>query len=247
MLYIIRGRNKWLRLEESVQIALRTIQNVLYEIPGYEQAEKSGNRNEQVKIINDLVRRESRLVDYFIRAGLKSLMDYFIDPTGSHGLKKQESPRALLEFYSDKKGLNWFDRSQTSYVESWRMTEKNMWQMGEESVVRAIQAIEDVLYSIEGYKDAERLGNINEQLRLIGELKKRIGLQSYFYEQGLTGLMFRFFDPKGEYGISKKGSPVAVLEFYSRRKGLNWFDQTQSTYLTSDRKGNLIVMSRTAA
>ena len=69
----------------------------------------------------------------------------FMDPTGKNGLRKRSSPKSLLEFYSEKKGLNWFDRNQETYVQGWRIKENIRWT-GKDAIKIAIESIEDVLY-----------------------------------------------------------------------------------------------------
>ena len=216
---------------------------MLYKLPGYEQAEVTGNQNEQVRIINELATREPKLKEYFEKAGLGSLMSNLIDAIGKNGLKRRHSPKALLEFYSDKKGLNWFDRTQETYVQAWRIQVKNKWQRGEESAKLAIEAIEDILYQLPGYKEAERTNNRDEQIRIIRDLVIRERkLTNYFRNAGLDSLMKQLIDPSGRQGLRKRYSPKALLEFYSEMKRLVWFNQNQMSYLTTNMQGWLKVV-----
>src|SRR3989338_117171 len=238
--------HKWDLEEESIELALIAISNVLYTLPGYEKAEKGGNREEQVRIINQFITGEKSLADYFLNSNpalsLSSLMSNFIDPIGIVGIKKANSPKALLEFYSEKKGLKWFDRSQEPYVQGWRIREVNMWQRGEESAKLAIESIEDVLYTIPDYKKAEQTGNREEQIEIIASFANNIwNLTNYLSSNGLSPLMQGLLDPTGEMGLIARNSPEAVLRFYSQKKGFGWFDESYNARLTIDGKGRVIL------
>ena len=54
--------------------------------------------------------------DYFKSKGLGGLMSTLVDPGGKNGLKKLNSAWALLDFYSEQKGLKWFDWMQLPYL-----------------------------------------------------------------------------------------------------------------------------------
>ena len=58
------------------------------------------------------------------------------------------------------------------------------------------------------------------------------GLGKYFNSIGVPGLMRGVIDKDGIRGLRKMASPKALLEFYSYRKGLNWFDNDKPIYLT---------------
>ena len=241
------GLRKWKRGDESIERAINIVSSVLYELPGYKAAEQTGNRDEQVKIISQLIRQESKLQEYFYKNGLGSLMNSLIDPTGQQGLKKAGSPKALLEFYSGRKGLGWFDRTEDTYVQAWRIWENGKWQQGGRSVELGIEAIEDVLYELPGYKAAEQTGNRDEQVKIISQLiRQESKLQEYFYKNGLGSLMTRLIDPTGQQGLKKTGSPKALLEFYSDQKGLNLFNQNYSSYLDASPNGKLRVVYNAA-
>lgn len=240
--------HKWKNKSSLLDTGLRAIEEALYRISGYQEAEKTGNRNLQVNIINELIKSENKLKEYFENAGLRQLMDSLVDPTGEYGIRKHQSPKALLEFYSDKKGLNWFDRTQEKYVQAWRITENGMWQRGEQSVRLGIEAIEDVLYELPGYKEAERTNNRDMQMLIIGDLISRVGsLFYYFREKGLRRMMTSMLDPKGVYGLRKQNSPEALLKFYSERKGLKWFDRSQYPHIASYMGSRLKMVYKMAA
>ena len=80
---------KWNDSQNSVQTALTVIADALYKIPGYREAEITRNRDEQVRIINDLIKREDRLQEYFHEAGLGSLINSLIDESGRFALRKK--------------------------------------------------------------------------------------------------------------------------------------------------------------
>lgn len=232
LLIQIPRSKKWSLGEKSIELALLGIQNVLYTLPGYKNAEEAGNRAEQVRIINDFVLNEPRLADYFYNRGLRNMNVRLIDPTGETKLKRMSSTLAILKFYDRRKGLNWFDRTQRTYVQAWRIRSANMWQKGEESVKLALEAIQDVLFELPGYRVAEETENRAEQVRIINELLKREKqLQQYFLNHGLDSMMSQMVDPEGENGLKRDRSNRAVLEFYSRKKKLNWFNRTQDTYV----------------
>ena len=119
LLHNIPYLRKWKNGEESLDTAINAISEALYTLPGYKQAEQAGNREEQVRIVNKLIREENSLTQYFYDKGLSGLMGNLIDPSGKAGLKKSNSPKALLEFYSERKGLGWFDQNYSSFIESY--------------------------------------------------------------------------------------------------------------------------------
>ncbi len=246
LLHKIPYLRKWNKGQKSVEIALSAIGDILYRLPGYKNAEKTNNRDEQVMIINEWITKENGLVNYFNKKGLRGLMAMLIDQTGKLGLRKAYSPKALLEFYSERKGLNWFDRTKETYVQGWRFGERNMWQMGKESAQIGIEAIEDVLYTIPGYKNAEKTNNRKEQVKIINKLiikEKRLlmikekRLLDYFYKKGLRSLMSSSTTSK--LGLRKSGSIKSLLEFYSERKGLDWFNPNKLPYITYLGRGKL--------
>jgi hypothetical protein len=238
---------KWGRDDESMAFGTRAIQKVLYELPGYEKAEVSGDRQEQVRIINDFIDsfHQRPLLEYFIRKGLGSMMCNLYDPKGKKGLKRQHSPKALLEFYSGALDLGWFDRTQDTYVRAWRIRENGMWLRGEESAQLGTEAIEDVFWEIKGYKQAEQAKDRDNQLsvldRFFSETKP---LREYFWSKGLSGMMQKLYDPQGKQGLRRKRSVLALFEFYNCRKRLGWFDKTQSRHIGADRSGIIKVIYR---
>lgn len=212
----------------------------MYEIPGYRKAERSKNHDEEVDIINDFIRRETRLQKYFLDRGLTMVMRDIFKITGDVRYNKQESPKVILEFYAERKKLNWFDRTQNVYVQGWRIQENGMWGRGEESAQLGVQAIEDVLYLEPGFRVSEINGDRNEQLKIIRNLIAReSNLMRYFGNSGLWGMMKRLIDSSGKSGLRKQFSVKALLEFYSERKGLGWFDQSKSSFITGYKKNNL--------
>lgn len=221
------------------KIVLDSITKALYTIPGYEEAEKQG-RDAQVKAINDFIKEKPALSDYFQSKGLDRLMENYYDSTGINGFKRKKSARAVLEFYSEKYGLNWLDRTQDTYIHGWRIQEYPMWSRNEAGRKRALEAIADALYQIDGYRYAEKTGNRAEQVRIITNfIKETKSLDSFFIhkDRGLVSLMSHFYDPTGEFGLKKKKSARALLEFYSTHqigidgKPLDWFNRNEDTYI----------------
>ncbi|MBI2542090.1 hypothetical protein HYV80_05260 [Candidatus Woesearchaeota archaeon] len=224
---------RWRSDDDAVDIALRKIQEVLYTIPEYKEAEETENRGKQVEIINRFVTTERAPTRYFMDNGLQSLMNRFIDPTGEKGFKKAGSPKAVLMFYSEKKGLNWFDRTQEKYVQEWRFNEKGMWDRGEESVRLALDAVQDALYTLPGYRNAEQTGNRDEQCRIINDLLKReTAVAGYFVSVGLRKVFDSFGRPtRDKKKTWKKATVTDMLRLYSDRKNLSWFDRQQPAYV----------------
>lgn len=221
---------KWV-YPDSYKFALNKIRDALYDIPDYRSAELEGNRDKQIRIMNRFLETTTSLSDFFNERQLGGMMIQFIDPTGVRGLKKINSPKAVLEFYDSKKKLGWFDRTQKTYVHHWRIRENHMWDKGEESVTLGLEAIADVLFEIEGYREAEEKRERRDQLALINELINKGDLNTHFMSRGLTGLMKNLVDPAGKIGIKKYCSALGVLEFYSERKNLKWFDTTLPEYI----------------
>lgn len=220
-------------------IVLDSIIKALHTIPGYKEAEKQG-REAQIKTINDFIKENPALSDYFQSKGLDRLMENYYDSTGVNGFKRKKSARAVLEFYSDKYNLNWLDRTQDTYIHTWRIQEQPMWSRDEKGKKRALEAIADALYQIDGYRDAERAGNRDEQVGIITKfIKETKSLTDFFIheDRGLSSLISHFYDPTGDYGLTKKKSARALLEFYSTHqtgidgKPLDWFNRDKDTYI----------------
>lgn len=156
--------HKWNKGHISSEQAIRLVQTVLFKIRGYKKAEEAGDRTKQIEIINALIKKHKYLAKYFRTHGLERVMDDLVDETGAHGLKRRASSRALLEFYSIQKGLNWFDRTQETYVQAWQIIEKSKWRKGDASVQMFLEAMHDILCEIPGYKQAEQANNRTQQL-----------------------------------------------------------------------------------
>ena len=221
---------KWSKGVESTNLAIKCIQDSLFELPGYKISEETNNRSNQVNIINDFIKREKRLVNYF-REYCNGMTSKFIDPTGDNGLKKPDSPKAILEFYSDKQNLSWFDRTYDTYVHKWKITERNMWKNKQDSVELALEAISDVLYTIPGYRLSENKKDRHDQIKLIKDYIFENPYYKKFIKKELAGLFRNFIDKNGEYGFKKHNSIDEMLRFYSKNKELDWFNNTKDPYL----------------
>ncbi|MBI2141464.1 hypothetical protein HYU16_03500 [Candidatus Woesearchaeota archaeon] len=240
----VSAATKWRNGQESIKTALKEIQDALYRFPGYREAEEINDRDGQVRIVNQLI-MHTALADFFAKAGLSGLMQGFVDPEGRIGIRKRQSPKAVLEFYSENKGLGWFDRALPTHVEAWRIKAQGMWKSGKESAQLATEAIEDVLYTLPGYREAEQANRREEQLRILNQLLQQKGRQrDYFEEAGLSGLMTEFVDKTGRTGLKKLGSVSALLEFYSKKKRLEWFNPAYAMHLSVERSGRLVVADR---
>lgn len=247
LLHKITGLHIWQHKQDSVPLGVKAIEEVLYSLPGYKKAEKTSNRQQQVVIINNFLKTEQAQRGYFM-SRIPNVMCYLVDPEGINGLAKPGSVKALLEFYSRQKGLDWFNRQRECYVQAWRITEKGMWQRAEASVQLAMQAIEDVLYQIPGYRAAELSHDTNAQLIALDRFIQQLNgssLVEYFKDEGMSGLLGSFYDPSGNCGLRKKHSAYALLEFYSTRKSLGWFDTSQERYISQNKRKQPIVVCRT--
>jgi hypothetical protein len=231
--------HKWNKGQISCEQALRLIQSVLFKIRGYKRAEETGDGAKQIEIINGLIKQHKDLAKYFRSKGFERVMDDLIDETGVHGLKRRASSRALLEFYSSQKGLNWFDRTQGTYVQAWRIIEKSKWRKGDVSVQMFLEAMHDILCEIPGYKEAEHTNNRKKQLHKIDRfIEQNPRLAQYLIRQ-LPGLSGSLRDSTGR--VILKGRVKDMFEFYSCKKHLNWFDQRESIFLGASGRGRLFV------
>jgi hypothetical protein len=234
--------HKWNKGQISSKQAIKLIETVLYKIRGYRKAEETSNRAKQVEFINDLIRKHKGLAKYFSAKGLERVMDDLVDDKGVNGLKRRASSKVLLEFYSSKKGLNWFDRTQETYVQAWRIIEKSKWRKGEASVQLFLEAMHDILCEIPGYREAEQAKNRKEQLVKIERfIRQHPRLADYLIHQ-MPGLNGYLRDSTGK--IILKCSVRKLFELYSLKKELYWFDQSEAIYLDTHGKGRLFVFRR---
>ncbi|MBI5390539.1 hypothetical protein HZB02_03555 [Candidatus Woesearchaeota archaeon] len=231
--YIPRWINKDNRIaEESFAYAM---QDALWAITGYKEAELGGNRVQQVRIINKFLTQNPAALTYFISMSpsLGSLRHQGkACPSTIEKRTQRNSLRVMLEWYSQTKHLDWFDRNLDEYVQAWRILENGMWKRGDTSVALALDAIADMLYTIQGYREAERMEDRDKQVEIISQfITTEKCLTKYAREAGLDGLFSNCYDPSGEYGFRKQCSVKAMLEFYSEKKRLGWFDRSQEHYV----------------
>jgi hypothetical protein len=219
-LWKIPSGNKWILGEESIDLALEAISDSLRCIEGYKEAEIIRKRDTLVELIDNYLEQNNySLGKLFSDNRLKGLLDSFVDVKGEKGIKKKYSAIAALEFYDAYNGLGFFDKSYENYVKKWRIKEGNKWNSGEHSVDLALNAIQDVLYEIPGYRQAEFDGDLKKAFKIVQSYKKERGdLRGFFRKRGLSGMMTEFYDISGLYGFKKKNSPNAILEFYFERK-----------------------------
>lgn len=93
-----------------------------------------------------------------------------------------------------------------------------------------LQIIAKVLYTIPDYQEAEKRRDKNQQLEILTRfMEQEPDLAGYFGERGLKILMQEYHDPEGNNGFEERNSPLAVLRFYSRKKGLRWFTPEPET------------------
>src|SRR3972149_1068302 len=101
------------------------------------------------------------------------------------------------------------------YVGRWEITEKGMYD-ADKGKELTVEAIEDTLWKIPGYRNASR----KEQIKLI---RKHVlnftneqgnGALAYFHQHGLAGMFTK--SPH----LRKRSSPIAALELYDQERKL---------------------------
>lgn len=230
----LKNTEKWKKGNTSIKIALRAIQSGLYLIPGYEEAEKCHDEEEMAGSINEFLKRDVPLKEFFESPGfgISGLMQDFVDPERRYGIKTKNSPKAVLDFYFSNRFPNLLDRSKDSYIEMWRVQENNRWNRGEESTRTGLEAVQDYLRSFKGYRKAEDCGMGDELVRIVNEkIKDRTICASHMYKFGLNPIMTGLVDPLGIHGFRKKNSPRATLEFYFKRTNPALLDRSRKNYL----------------
>jgi len=226
----------WSRGEFSVELALETVEDVLLSTEYGGQlkvALKDGTREDQVEIVNAIARDYS--MGYLFKFhGLEGFLRNFHDGTGETGLKAK-SAFSALEFYSEQNKLGWFDLIDGERVRPW-LFEGCKWNEGEKSESLAMEALEYALYSSSignELKEAERLGLRDKQVELMkGWIKETPSVCDYLVDKGLGGMLLNFVrDGDNPYGFRKQSSARAVLEWYSDKKGLDWFSKDHLLYI----------------
>src|SRR3989338_6369122 len=162
------------------ELALETIE-------GFETA----NREGKIKLIRDKIIGKNeetgkRVLQFFLDCGLGGMLMH------SRYLDKKNSPLAVLELYNRERKLNLFDRSQGEYLGRWEIRKRGMWK-GKAGKDLAVEAIEDVLWKIPGYKTATR----EEKIRLIrtyvmgyrSPTGKEHGTLQFLKDSGLSGML----------------------------------------------------------
>ena len=217
--------NKW-KNEDSIYLVLGLIRKALHRIDGFQMAEQSGDRTGMVKSLNDFLDGRPRLHEFFDQAGLGGAMTNFIKTDELPGFRKERSPKAVFEFYDTVLQYKLFDRTQETYVPSWKIQENGMWQNGVESVQLGLEATSDFFYySMPGYRKAEETHNRYKQLCLIDSLLGIGHLKVLLRQYGLGSMIYSLIDPEGILGLKVAGSPRYLFEFYSSGKRLDWFNE----------------------
>jgi len=201
-----------------VEILLETIE-------GYERA----SREERVQLLREHV------INYESQTGPKNgALQFFIDNglggmlTTSPHLRKAGSPLATLELINTARSLGLFDRTEDIYLGRWEITEKSMWQ-GRTGKELTVEATEDILWRIPGYRTANREQRITLIRKHVINYKSLTGRYNgalqFFHDNGLIGMLCT--SPH----LRKKDSPLATLELYNTTRSLGLFDRTQDVYL----------------
>ncbi len=224
----------------SVDLALETIQDSLFAIPGYRHAEDSHNRDDQIKILNNFIFDTKQLGAYFKKFG-KGMMTAFYDPEGKNGFTNPNCVLSLFEFYNSKKDFNWFDRSQENYLYTWAIEKKDKWR-SEGSVDLALNAIQDVLGMIPGFKEAEKKGDSYMQVKSIGDFKDNLGykeFRNHFFPR-IEGLASNCTPKRGIKDGVKKKSIYGLLKFYDDHKKFGWFNPSSPAYISLGGRKDLV-------
>lgn len=217
ILHKFKGIEKWNKGETSKQIALRTIEDVFYNIGRYKEAEESNDEESIVTIMNKFLQSNNKLKDFLRINNCAGLMESFIDPKGLNGIKLKGSPRAVFDFYYENKYPQLLDRNNTHYLQLWRINERNRWQKGEKSIQTALEISQDFLRDIPGFRIAEDNKNRKNQLIILDRelFSKNEYLSRYLIHENRLGRIMKkeFRDPLGINGF-KGNSPEAFFSFY---------------------------------
>jgi len=219
--------------KDGKKLALEAIEDALWKIPGYRNA----SREQKIQLIRDhVINYKSRNNDktgaqqFFYDYGLHGLM------SSSHHLRKKGSPIALLELYDKERKVGLFDRTQDTYLCRWKIKENGMWK-GKDGKELALEAIEDALWKIPGYRNASREQKIQLIRDHVINYKARNddknGALQFFHDHGLAGLM------NHSSHLRKRGSPIALLELYDKKRGIGLFDKSKGDYLEMRERNKL--------
>jgi len=229
--WLIRKRGMWEQGKKSEKLVAIALQDVLWDYDGtspvfrgYRYAEEIRDRATMTNILKNFFRKEKKVLEFLIEKGLGKVLDSLNDMNPSFNSK---SYKLLFMIYDRYFNLKLFDRNEKHYVPLWLIGDKKVWNRGEESKNLALEEIQDVLWEIKGYREAEESCDKSLQLRILDEelFKKNPNLVNWFIKMGLGGLMdyFVYDDVKG---ILKRRSPYEILRFYDKNKNLGWFDES---------------------
>lgn len=236
--------HKW-NVPESQEICLAAIDNCFSNILGYTQAIESGNRNQIVRVLEEFIDKTPKLSDYMIKNGLSALLSSSYDPDGINGLDTFRSPAAVIRFLDKKRDLHLFDPAEEEYLPRYKISERNMWNRGEESVEIAREGIQYVLRKLDPYfRQAELDREIKTELRIVDDCLIHSKEGRKYFKKELSGVMRYLVDPNGEKGIRRHNSIYEVLRFYNVPRGLDWFDSNADLYISGGNRKHMKVVSK---
>ncbi|MEM0465393.1 MAG: hypothetical protein QXW97_01680 [Candidatus Pacearchaeota archaeon] len=223
---------KWKR-HDSIDIALKAIEKKLYEIEGFEQAQKLadlGNKDPLIEIMINFLESTKNLYKFF--KDLSPLMTSFIDKIGENGISKTKSPKALLEFYDKKRGYGLFDITKEKHIPKYLLRERGMWRKGDESVNIARDMIKFNLRRLSpDFKTAEEKKDTLEELIAldIDIIRNTKNLRKF---NKITGTLKNLIDKEGIKGIRVANSFYEILRFYNQSDNLSWFNKNFCAYIS---------------
>lgn len=195
--------------------------------PGYAAATREEKivliREHVINYKSDTPDADNGALQFFYDNGLRGLMK------SSPHLRKIGSPIALMELYDQEKNVGLFDRTKPEYLCRWEIGENGMWQ-DDSSKELAVEAIEDVLWRIPGYRQASREEKIKLIRKHVINYKSQThgtynGAFRFFRDNGLSGLMARLIY------LRKRNSPIALMELYDQERKVGLFDKSKEDYL----------------
>ena len=195
-------------------LTAEAIEDVLWRIPGYRHA----SRERKIEIIRQEVIRTGAM-RFFRQHHLLGMLG------NSPHLSKLDSPAEALRFYNSERDVGLFDRSKKEYLRRWEIREMNMWQ-GNRGLELAVEAVEDVLWSLPGYRYASR----DEKVKIVRKKvlhyksQKGNGARRFFCYYGLSGML-------DQSPHISKSSPEDALRLYDKNRGVGLFNSSYEDYI----------------
>lgn len=159
-------------------------------------------------------------LQYFMDNGLGGLLIM------SPHLSKNNSTRAVLEYYDRARAVGLFDRSQDEYLMRGELRERSMWK-GEGGVELAIETLEDLLWCLPGYRHGSRDARVKIIMKNIlmyeGEREKDNGVRGWIQNQGVQSMLIQC--------PAVKNSADKAFRLYDDARGTQLFNTNHSIYL----------------